>query len=76
MNDGKVDSSNLGTVDIVVTGQAEQLGAASSGSNHPPIPNNQSVTTDMNIPIDITLCASYQDANYYLTATILSTPLH
>ena len=76
VNDGKADSSNTGTVRIVVNHQEEQPVSTSNGSNHPPIPTNQSITTDMNTPIDITLGASDQDANDDLIATIETNPLH
>jgi hypothetical protein len=61
-NDGKVDS-NTGTVEMTVN----QL-------NHPPVVNNQSVTTTMNKPIDITLTASDPEINDTLTAAIVSPP--
>jgi caspase domain-containing protein/Big-like domain-containing protein len=76
VNDGKANSSNTGTVEIVVSRQEEQSASTSNSSNHPPVPANQSVTTEMNTPVDITLGASDQDTNDDLTATIVSNPLH
>ena len=76
VNDGKADSSNTGTVKIAITSQQEESVTPSIVSNRPPIPNNQSVTTDMNTPIDITLGASDQDTDDDLTAKIISNPLH
>ena len=45
-------------------------------ANHPPIANNQSVTTEANKPVDITLTASDQDRNDNLTAQVVSTTLN
>jgi hypothetical protein len=70
VNDGKVDS-NPGTVEITVDQQQQQ---PSEPLNHPPIVSNQSVTTSMNKPVDITLTASDPDINDTLTAAIVSPP--
>lgn len=76
VNDGKVDSNNMGTVKITVNQELQESSPASSVSNHLPSATNQSVTTSMNTPIDIILEASDQDPNDDLTATIVSNPLH
>ena len=76
VNDGKNDSNNTGTVKIAVTSQQEESVPISIVGNHPPIPSNQSVTTDINTPIDIILGASDQDTDDELTAEIISNPLH
>jgi Caspase domain/Bacterial Ig domain len=47
-----------------------------AADNHPPIANNQSVTTEANKPIDIILTASDPEINDNLTAAIASKPLH
>ena len=64
VNDGKVESSNAGVVRIIVE------------PNSTPVANNQSVTADMNTPLDIKLTGSDKDQNDDLTATIVSKPLH
>jgi hypothetical protein len=72
-NDGKVDS-NPGTVKITVNQQQQQ--PPSEPLNHAPVVNNQSVTTSMNKPVDITLTASDPEIKDNLTAAIVSKPLH
>jgi hypothetical protein len=65
VNDGKVDSSNVGTVEITV-----------NPLNHPPTVSDQLVTTSMDKPVNITLTASDPEINDNLTAAIVSKPLH
>ena len=62
VNDGKVDSDNVGTVDVKI--------------ENPPIALNQSVTTSINKVIDITLRASDQNPNANLTVAIVTNPSH
>jgi hypothetical protein len=45
-------------------------------TNHPPIANNQSVTTEANKPVDIALTAYDSDGNDNLTAQVASPPLN
>jgi hypothetical protein len=45
-------------------------------SNHPPVANNQSVTTEVNKPVDIALTASDSDTNDKSTAQTVSSPLN
>jgi hypothetical protein len=55
--------------------QPPQPPLPSESSNHLPVANNQSVTTSMNKPIDISLPASDKDNND-LTATVVKGPSH
>ena len=73
VNDGKVDSKSVGTISITVN----QLLTPSSKAivtNHPPMASDQSVTTNKNKPLNITLGASDPDLNDNLTAQIVSPP--
>ena len=74
VNDGKVDSNSVGTISITVN----QLPSSSKAivTNHPPTAGDQSVTTNKNTPVDITLGASDPDLNDTLTAQIVSQPSH
>ena len=71
VSDGKVDSKNISTVHVTVN-QLQQR----SPNNHPPMAINQSVTTSMNKPIDITLAGSDIDKSDNLTAAIVTYPIH
>jgi hypothetical protein len=70
VNDGRIDS-NPGTVEITVNQQQQRT---SEALNHPPVVNNQLVTTSINKPVDITLTASDPEINDTLTAVIVSPP--
>jgi hypothetical protein len=51
VNDGKTGSNNTGTVKIGINSEQVQSVSTSNDSNHYPIANNQSVTTNMNTRI-------------------------
>jgi hypothetical protein len=73
VNDGKADSNGTGEVKITVN----ELPSSSSKaivSNHPPVASDQSITTNKNTPVDITLGASDPDLNDTLTAQTVSPP--
>ena len=80
-NDGKVDSGNLGTVEITVNNSFPSPQPLTPGTtsinttNQPPTALNQSVTTRANQPINIALGATDQD-NDNLEASIVLGPLH
>ena len=69
VNDGKVDSNQAGNITITIK-KLETLGT----SNQPPTANDQSVTTEEDKPVNITLTGSDPDKNDNLTAHTLSKP--
>jgi hypothetical protein len=84
INDGKADSSNTAKVSITVNNSPANNGnsAASnqtqqiSSSNTAPTATDQSVTTNLNTPVDITLAGSDPNQNDTLTAAIVTNPSH
>jgi Caspase domain/Bacterial Ig domain len=68
VNDGIADSNNVGTVSISVN----QLPLG----NHPPSATNESVTTEMNTPVNATLEGGDPDKNNTITAAIITPPSH
>ena len=72
VNDGTVDSKNIGAVGITVNEPLSNPDVV----NAPPIANNQSVITDVDTPVKITLTANDPDIDDKLTPAILSKPLH
>jgi hypothetical protein len=69
VNDRKVDSDKNGTVKITVNQLSETI-------NHPPIANNQTITTSVDKPVNIRLTAYDPELNDNLTAALVSRPLH
>ena len=61
-----------GTVRITVNKPLMELDVA----NSPPVANNQSVITDVDTPVNITLTASDPDIDDQLTPIIVSEPTH
>ena len=68
VNNGKADSKNVGTGSITIN----QLPLAS----HHPSAIDESTTTNMNTPVNITLAGSDPDKSDLLTAAIVKTPSH
>ena len=73
VNDGEIDSKNIGTVTITVTKESTNYGGE---TNHVPVAISQSIVVNMNNPIDIILTASDLDVNDNLTASIVTFPKH
>ena len=93
VNDGKADSSNVGTVNIKVNGTTAGLPSSStststsnststnaltssSSSSGAPVATSQSIRTNQDAPVDITLSGTDPNQNATLTAHIISPPLH
>jgi hypothetical protein len=74
VNDGKVDSNSTGEVKITVNQLLLSPSSKAIISNQPPVASDQSITTNKNIPMDITLGASDPDLNDTLIAQIVSPP--
>ncbi len=73
VNDGKIDS-NSGHVTITVEQEPTVIPIANDTANNPPFAHDESVTTSVNKPIDITLPSSDPDQNDDLTASIVFQP--
>ncbi len=70
-------ATNTATVNITVKHVTPIIPPAlPTPVDHPPTATNQSVTTNQNTPVDITLAGSDQDQNDTLTAHIVTPPLH
>jgi hypothetical protein len=72
-DDKGATNTNADSIDIIVKPKTP---SPPPPVNTPPIANDQFVTTNMSMPVDITLTASDPEVNDNLTAAIMSKPLH